>query len=83
MEPYTEETLQKLPRNGVKKLAVICPSFYCDDLETLLDIGISGKEAFTEAGGESFRVIPCLNDSKGGTQCMELLMAGAHSWPSA
>ncbi|VGO19891.1 Ferrochelatase [Pontiella sulfatireligans] len=83
MEPYTEETLQKLPSLGIKKLAVICPAFFCDCLETLEEIEIRGQETFMEAGGESFRMIPCLNDSPAGIHCLETLMADAANWPSA
>ncbi|RKX39539.1 MAG: ferrochelatase, partial [Verrucomicrobia bacterium] len=77
MEPYTEETLRKLPSLGEKRLAVICPGFFCDCLETLEEIGIRGKEIFMKAGGESFRMIPCLNDSPSAINCMETLMRDA------
>ena len=81
MEPYTEETLRKLPTLGKKNLAVICPSFFCDCLETLEEIEIRGREIFMEAGGESFRMIPCLNTSPAAFHCLETLMARADDWP--
>jgi ferrochelatase len=40
---------------------VICPAFVSDCLETLEEIAERGKEAFLEAGGETFTMIPCLN----------------------
>ena len=55
--------LEELPAKGIKQLAVICPAFFCDCLETLEEIEIRGRETFMEAGGESFRMIPCLNDT--------------------
>ncbi len=62
LTPSTEDTLEELPAKGIKKLLVICPSFVADCLETLEEIAMEGKETFEEAGGESFTMIPCLND---------------------
>lgn len=63
IQPYTEDVLQKLPGEGVRDLLVLCPSFVSDCLETLEEIGIRGKETFLSAGGSSFTLIPCLNDT--------------------
>ncbi len=59
--PATDEMLERLPSEGVKHLAVACPGFTADNLETLEEIGIRGKESFLGAGGESFMLVPCLN----------------------
>jgi ferrochelatase len=59
--PYTDEVLKDFPKKGIRRLAVACPSFVTDCLETLEEIQERGKETFMEAGGESFRYIPCLN----------------------
>jgi ferrochelatase len=83
MDPYTDKVLEELPVKGIKKLAVICPAFFCDCLETLEEIEIRGKESFLNAGGESFRMIPCLNDTPAGFQCLETLMSNAANWPIA
>lgn len=64
IEPYTESMLGDLAAKGVKKLAVICPGFPVDGLETLEEIAMEGREEFLEAGGESFHYVPCLNDSE-------------------
>lgn len=61
LKPYTALRLEELPKEGVKKLVILCPAFVSDCLETLEEIAMSGKEAFLKAGGESFTVIPCLN----------------------
>ncbi len=60
--PYTDHTLTELPRQGAKHLAVACPAFLADNLETLEEIGITGRQNFLAAGGESLTLIPCLND---------------------
>jgi ferrochelatase len=59
--PFTSELLESFPSMGVKKLVIVCPAFVADCLETLEEIGITGKEAFMKAGGESMTVVPCLN----------------------
>lgn len=61
LEPYTDVTLEELGRRGAR-VAVMCPGFTADCLETLEEIGIRGLEQYTHAGGRSFHRIPCLND---------------------
>jgi len=61
LQPFTDIRLAELPKEGVKKLLILCPAFVSDCLETLEEIAIRGKETFLQAGGESCIVIPCLN----------------------
>ena len=61
LKPYTAMRLEELPKEGVKKVLVVCPAFVSDCLETLEEMGEEGKETFLHAGGESFTLIPCLN----------------------
>ncbi len=63
LKPYTDKTLESLPKEGVKNLLVICPGFASDCVETLEEISIQGKESFINAGGENFELVPCLNDN--------------------
>ena len=70
LQPFTADVLVSLARAGVKHLAVVTPSFTVDCLETLEEIGISGRETFLEAGGTSFQLIPCLNDREDWVQVM-------------
>jgi ferrochelatase len=62
MQPYTDETAIALARQGVRRLAVVCPSFIADCLETVSEIGIELRATFKHAGGEDLTLIPCLND---------------------
>ena len=62
--PYTEDLYNHLVEKGVQKLAVICPGFSVDCLETLEEIAIEGKRIFLQKGGQEFHFISCLNDSK-------------------
>ena len=63
LQPYTDKTLEELPKNGKKNVLAICPGFSSDCVETLEEILIQGKESFIGAGGENFDMIPCLNDN--------------------
>ena len=63
LQPYTDKTLERLPKEGVKNVLAICPGFSSDCVETLEEILIQGKESFMEAGGENFDMVSCLNDN--------------------
>lgn len=54
LTPATAEVLEALPRQGVKRVAVITPGFVTDGLETIEEIGEQGRESFLHAGGEVF-----------------------------
>ncbi len=62
LSPYTSEVLQEWGKQKIKHVDVICPAFSADCLETLEEIQFENKELFLEAGGETFHLIPCLND---------------------
>ncbi len=74
LEPATDTTLAELPKRGMKKIAVITPGFSADNLETLEEIAIRGRETFLEAGGAEFAALPCLNDSADGIAMLETLI---------
>jgi ferrochelatase len=61
IQPFTDAVLPQLRQRGVSKLAVICPSFVADCLETLEEIGIRAREQWKALGGESLALVPCLN----------------------
>jgi ferrochelatase len=63
LTPYTDKTLESLPKEGKKNVLAICPGFSSDCVETLEEIQIQGKESFLECGGENFDMVPCLNDN--------------------
>jgi len=64
LQPYTDKTLENLPKEGKKNILVICPGFASDCVETLEEIAIQGKESFLKAGGDKFELVSCLNDNK-------------------
>lgn len=59
--PYTDVLLDELPKQGKKRLAVLCPAFVADCLETLEEIGIRAREQWKAAGGEELVLVPSLN----------------------
>jgi len=61
LEPFTDIRLEEMPKEGVKRLLILCPAFVSDCLETLEEIAMRGKETFMLAGGEAYTMIPCLN----------------------
>ncbi|MBI2712077.1 MAG: ferrochelatase [Bdellovibrio sp.] len=63
IKPFTDELYLSLPSQGVKKLAVLCPSFVADCLETLEEVAIRGRADFLKAGGTDFKLISSLNSS--------------------
>src|SRR5690606_30426796 len=74
LTPATDKTLEALPGEGKKKVAVVAPAFHADCIETLEEINIGGRETFLEAGGEHFAYIPCLNNSAAGMDFVEAMV---------
>ena len=62
LQPYTDRTIERFGKEGIKKLAIVTPAFVSDCLETLEEIAMEGEEIFHEVGGKEFTTIPCLND---------------------
>ncbi|MBN1204425.1 MAG: ferrochelatase [Myxococcaceae bacterium] len=61
ISPYTDLVLPELAGRGVKRLAVMCPAFVADCLETLEEVGLRAREQFLACGGESLTLVPSLN----------------------
>jgi ferrochelatase len=62
LTPYTDVEVNKMPKKGIKNLAVVTPAFVSDCLETLEEIAMEAGHEFKENGGENFMAIPCMND---------------------
>jgi len=61
MQPYTSDVIKELAREGKKKVLVFCPSFVCDCLETIYEIGVEYAQEFKHAGGEQLDLVRGLN----------------------
>lgn len=74
LTPFTDKRLSELPSEGKDNIAILCPSFISDCLETLEEIDIRGRETFFSAGGKKMTYIPCLNDSEDTINLIEELV---------
>lgn len=80
LQPYTDRTIERLGKEGIKNLAIVTPAFVSDCLETLEEIAMEGEEIFHEMGGNNFTTIPCLND---GDEWVKLLARWINEWATA
>ena len=76
LQPYTIEAVADLARRGVKNIAVMCPGFAADCLETLEEIGMENRDAFRAAGGEQYQYIPALNARADHVAAIQRLVTG-------
>jgi ferrochelatase len=81
LQPYTDKTMEKLAKDGVRRVAVVTPGFAADCLETLEEIAQENAENFQHHGGEQFSFIPCLNDSEAGMDMIrQLVLRELQGW---
>ena len=59
IKPYTDQDLAELASRGIKRLAIVCPSFVADCLENLEEIGLRANAQWLRTGGEQLTLIPC------------------------
>jgi ferrochelatase len=63
LAPSLDETIERLAREGKKKLLLIPISFVTEHIETLHEINIEAREEATHLGVEQFQMMPALGDS--------------------
>ena len=81
LQPYTDKTMKKLAKDGVRRIAVVMPGFAADCLETLEEIAQENAEIFKHNGGEQFAAVPCLNDSDAGMDVIrQLVLRELQGW---
>src|SRR5579862_8112796 len=81
LQPYTDKTMEKLAKDGVRRVAVVTPGFAADCLETLEEIAQENAEIFQHHGGEQFSFIPCLNDGEAGMDMIrQLVLRELQGW---
>lgn len=74
LEPSTVDTISSIAKKGIRRIAVACPAFTVDNLETLEEIGIQAKRQFESEGGEHLQLIPCLNSDPNWIQFLSALV---------
>lgn len=80
LQPYTDLTIERLGKKGIKNMAIVTPAFVSDCLETLEEIAMEGQEIFHEMGGEGFTTVPCLNDDD---EWVSLLANWINDWAAS
>jgi len=75
IRPHTDRVLPELKARGVRRLAVVCPSFVADCLETLEEIGIRARNQWRALGGEALYLAPCLNDHPRWAEALAAIVA--------
>lgn len=73
VQPYTEDVLNKLVEQGIKKVLAFSPAFVSDCLETTIEVGETYQEDFIEAGGEQWDLVPSLNVEEKWVECLKEL----------
>jgi len=82
LQPYASDTLEKLGKEGLDSIDVVCPGFSADCLETLEEMAVENKEVFKQAGGGQYRYISALNDNDDHIQMISnLLFQNLQGWP--
>jgi ferrochelatase len=61
LRPFTDHVLPELAAARVRRLAILCPSFAADCLETVEEIGIRAREQWRTLGGEELLLVDCPN----------------------
>lgn len=79
LQPYTDRTIERLGKEGIKNMAIVTPAFVSDCLETLEEIAMEGEEIFHEVGGDNFTTIPCLNTND---KWVDVLVQWINNWAS-
>jgi protoporphyrin/coproporphyrin ferrochelatase len=74
LQPYTIDTMERLAKSGIKRLAIVSPGFSADCLETLEELDMENRAKFMASGGEKFTYVPCLNDGALGMSVIEQIV---------
>ncbi|MBK7977298.1 MAG: ferrochelatase [Deltaproteobacteria bacterium] len=81
IQPHTDERVRALAQSGVKRLAVLCPAFVADCLETLEEIGIRARDDFRAHGGEELLLVPALNSRDAWVDALIQVVRDGIHWP--
>ncbi len=74
IQPYAEDVIKKVAKEGKKKVLAFSPAFVADCLETTIEVGDEFKEMFYEEGGEVWQLVESLNSSDLWVDCLEDLI---------
>ena len=82
LTPFTDKRLAELPTEGKDNIAILCPSFISDCLETLEELEVENREYFEKSGGDKYCYIPCLNENSMHIEMIEkIIKKHIQGWP--
>ena len=74
IEPFSDLVIEKLAKEGKKKILVFSPAFVADCLETIIEIGDEYQELFEKCGGEKIQLVESLNDNDTWVECLKQIV---------
>ncbi|MCP3675508.1 MAG: ferrochelatase [Gammaproteobacteria bacterium] len=75
IQPYVDDVISDLAKQGHRKINVFSPAFVADCLETTIEIGHTYRNLFKELGGEELYLVPSLNSSDTWCDALESIIA--------
>jgi ferrochelatase len=82
LQPYTDQVLKDLLSAGIRDVTVASPAFSVDCLETLEELGVEYRHLFMEGGGNSFNLVPALNDDDVHAEALSrIVLRNLQGWP--
>lgn len=76
IQPYTSDVLERLAKEGKKKLLVFSPAFVADCIETIDEIEVEYADEFKAMGGEEVKLVESLNLNPKWIQLLKKLALG-------
>lgn len=76
VQPYTTKVVERLAKEGKKRLLVFCPAFVADCLETVYEVTEEYGGEFKALGGEHIQLVESLNDSPMFIDALEEMVIG-------
>lgn len=76
LQPFTDQTLEKLQESGVKKVLLTAPSFVADCLETTVELGIEYRESFEKSPSNKLQMVESLNSNSDWVEVLAELVKG-------
>ena len=74
IQPYAENEIKRLAKEGKKRILIFSPAFTADCLETTIEVGEEFKELFIEHGGAEWQLVESLNSHDRWVESLEKMV---------